>query len=45
MLIHDYFGVNIKLIWQTVTENLPLLEKQIRDLFDKINKDKPQLSF
>ncbi len=29
-LIHDYFGVNIKVVWKTATEDLPELEPKIR---------------
>jgi len=28
-LIHDYFGVNLKLIWKTVQEDLPPLEPKL----------------
>lgn len=26
-LIHDYFGINMMVVWKTVSEDLPLLEK------------------
>ena len=29
-LIHDYFGVNIKVVWKTATEDLPKLEPEIQ---------------
>ena len=29
-LIHGYFGVNIDIIWQVATVDLPVLEEQIR---------------
>jgi uncharacterized protein with HEPN domain len=28
-LIHDYFGVNLEVVWRTVKEDLPLLLKTI----------------
>ena len=28
-LIHDYFGVNIEVVWKTATDDLPKLESQI----------------
>ncbi len=31
-LIHDYFGVNLMLVWKTATEDLPSLESMIRHL-------------
>ena len=29
-LIHDYFGVDIEAVWKTATEDVPILEKQVR---------------
>jgi len=29
-LTHDYFGVNVEVVWRTVTEDLGKLEPQIR---------------
>lgn len=29
-LIHEYFGVNNKVVWRTVQEDLPLLIEQLR---------------
>ncbi|MEO2068471.1 MAG: DUF86 domain-containing protein [Desulfurobacteriaceae bacterium] len=29
ILIHDYFGVDIGIVWQTITEDIPYLKKQI----------------
>lgn len=31
-LIHDYQGVNLKLVWEIVTEDLPELEKQLESI-------------
>lgn len=31
-LTHDYFGVNLAVVWKTVTEDLPPLESGIRTL-------------
>lgn len=31
-LIHDYFGVNLSVVWKTLTEDLPFLEAAVRDL-------------
>lgn len=33
-LIHEYFGVNLKIVWTTVTEDLPKLKETIRDFAD-----------
>ncbi len=29
-LIHDYFGINLMVVWKTVSQDLPLLETAIR---------------
>lgn len=29
MLIHEYFGVNLKVVWNTVFEDLPKLKKSV----------------
>jgi uncharacterized protein with HEPN domain len=31
-LIHDYFGVNLAIVWKTATERLPELESMIRGM-------------
>ena len=33
-LIHEYFGVNTKIVWSTCKEDLPKLKKLIGDLLD-----------
>ena len=30
ILIHEYFGVDLKIIWQTVTDDLPELRRQLQ---------------
>ena len=29
-LIHEYFGVDLEIVWQTITESLPELEVEIK---------------
>jgi uncharacterized protein with HEPN domain len=31
-LIHDYFGVNLAVVWRTVQEDLPILVEQLEDM-------------
>src|SRR3989344_5167651 len=31
-LIHEYFGVNLRLVWKTVKKDIPLLKKKIMGL-------------
>ena len=37
-LIHEYFGVKLDLVWETVKKNLPELEKQIHEILRKVNE-------
>ena len=31
-LVHDYQGVNLNLVWEIITEDLPELERQLEEL-------------
>ena len=31
-LIHEYFGVDLKMVWKTVKDDLPMLKEQINNL-------------
>ncbi len=33
-LAHDYFGVNLAVVWRTVKEDLPILAEQLADMLD-----------
>jgi len=43
ILIHEYFGVNISLVWNTLQTDIPNLKKQIIDLKQTLSKDKKTL--
>lgn len=34
--IHDYFGVNINIIWRTIQEDIPILRNQVAELIDEL---------
>jgi uncharacterized protein with HEPN domain len=38
-LIHEYFGVNLLVVWRTVQEDLPVLVEQVRHILSNINDD------
>jgi len=38
LLIHDYFGVNIQVVWETVKNDLPELKEKIQKLLQELNK-------
>lgn len=31
-IVHDYRGINLEIIWETVKNDLPALKKQVREL-------------
>ena len=33
-LIHEYFGVNLPVVWRTVHEDLPILVNQLKNVLD-----------
>ena len=37
-LIHQYFGVNLDLVWETVKKNLPELENQVSKMLKRRRK-------
>lgn len=36
-LIHDYFGVNLEVVWKTATDDLPKLEPEIQLILSDID--------
>ena len=36
ILIHNYFGVDLEVLWNTIHEDLPPVEPQLLDLLSKI---------
>lgn len=34
-LIHEYFGVNIDMVWEVIYNDIPKLKKQITELLEK----------
>lgn len=37
-LIHEYFGINIDIVWQIVAEELPQLSLQLEKILNEINQ-------
>ena len=35
-LIHEYFGVDVKVVWKTALEDIPPLEVRLKEIADKI---------
>jgi uncharacterized protein with HEPN domain len=32
VLIHDYFGVDYKLVWETIQREIPMLKEQVQKI-------------
>ncbi len=45
ILIHDYFGVNIKRVWIVIKEDLPLLKKVIQKIIIESGTNQERLDF
>jgi len=37
-IVHDYFEVDLEIVWQTVQQDLPALRRQIAELLKHANK-------
>ena len=33
-IVHDYFGVDLEIIWQVITDDIPRLQRQIENILD-----------
>jgi len=38
-LIHEYFGVSLEIVWETVKNDLPLLESRIRKILPNLSEE------
>jgi len=38
-IIHHYFGVDLKVVWKTITEDIPPLKAMIRDILNDIGSN------
>jgi uncharacterized protein with HEPN domain len=38
-LIHEYFGVNLQVLWKAVKEDIPPLKRSIKQLLQKMDKE------
>ncbi len=38
-LIHDYFGINLQLVWDVVERDLPTLKRKVTQLLDFPEKE------
>jgi uncharacterized protein with HEPN domain len=36
ILIHEYFGININIVWNTIQKDIPKLKKSIQELMNEL---------
>ena len=36
VLVHDYFAVNLDVLWDTIQKNIPVLKKQIKKILEEL---------
>ena len=36
IITHEYFGVDVEIAWRVIQKDLPVLERQIREIYDNI---------
>lgn len=37
VIIHEYFQVNLSIIWETIKTDFPLLREQLQELLEQLN--------
>jgi len=40
--IHEYFGVDLSIIWKIITENLPETKNMIETMLEDLGKEREQ---
>ncbi|MCL5030919.1 MAG: DUF86 domain-containing protein [Bacteroidetes bacterium] len=38
ILIHDYFGVNVQVVWETAQNDFPILKEKLQKLIQDLSK-------
>ena len=41
-VLHEYFGVDLDILWKTVKEDLPLLKQQVEEIVESLTKSYEQ---
>ncbi|MBI5408244.1 MAG: DUF86 domain-containing protein [Nitrospirae bacterium] len=36
VLIHDYFGVDVRVVWKTIKQNIPVVEGEFKMILDSL---------
>ena len=41
-LIHEYFGVNLKVLWKAMNKDIPALKPKMQEMLRKMEEDQPK---
>ncbi len=44
VLSHEYWSINLAVVWETVSRNIPLLDSKVRELMQKAGGSEPPAS-
>lgn len=42
-MIHEYFGLDLSLVWKTTKDDLPVLKRQIEEILESMNNNQQKL--
>lgn len=37
-IVHEYFGLDLEIIWTIIEQDLPILQKQLQPMFDQLSQ-------
>ena len=41
-LIHEYFGVNLEVVWKTISKDLPEIKPEISRMLEELTNDEEE---
>ncbi len=44
IVIHEYFGIDLEIVWVTATRDLPELEPRLREIVEELRRENPDAS-
>ena len=44
IVIHEYFGIDVEIVWVTATRDLPELEPRLLEIVEELRREKPDAS-
>jgi len=39
VVVHEYFGIDVEIVWETATRNLPALASRLRQILDDVKDE------